>query len=43
MADTVVLAGEGAIWVQPDGPNTELMYLGCHELGDIEEPLGDVR
>src|SRR3990172_7568533 len=43
MADTVVLAGEGAIWVQPDGPNTELVYLGCHELGDIEEPLGDVR
>jgi len=43
MADTVVLAGEGAIWAQPAGPNTELVYLGCHELGDIEEPLGDVR
>lgn len=38
-----VLAGEGAIWVQPDGPNTQPKYLGCHELGDIDEPLGDVK
>lgn len=36
------LAGEGVLWVQPDGPNTEPKYLGCHTLGDLSEPLGDV-
>ena len=37
------LAGEGAIWVQKDGPNTEPKYMGCHETGDISEPRGDVK
>ncbi len=37
-----LLSGEGAIWVQPDGPNTETFYLGCHVLGDIDEPRGDL-
>lgn len=37
------LAGEGALWAQPDGPNTTPMYLGCHEIGDIQQALGDVK
>jgi photosystem II stability/assembly factor-like uncharacterized protein len=37
------LAGEGAIWLQRDGPNTEPVYLGCHETGDIQEPKGEVK
>lgn len=36
------LAGSGALWVQPDGENTEPLYLGCHTLGDVDEPLGDL-
>jgi len=32
----------GTIWVQPDGPNTAPQYLGCHDLGDISEPGGDI-
>jgi len=32
----------GRIWVQPDGPNTEPVYLGCHELGDVTAPMGDI-
>ena len=34
--------GNGALFVQLDGPNSDVHYLGCHELGDIEEPLGDL-
>ena len=36
-------AGMGALWAQPDGVNTLPVYLGCHQLGDIEEPQGDVE
>jgi photosystem II stability/assembly factor-like uncharacterized protein len=36
------LAGNGALWVQPSGPNTEPKYLGCHALGDVDEPQGDI-
>jgi hypothetical protein len=36
-------AGMGALWAQVDGPNTLPVYLGCHQLGDIEEPQGDVE
>lgn len=45
MSNTVglVLAGEGALWIQPDGPNTKPAYLGRHELGDLSQPLGDVK
>jgi len=32
----------GSIWVQPDGPGTEPQYLGCHDMGDITEPGGDI-
>lgn len=27
-----------ALWVQPDGPNTDMQFLGCHDLDDLEEP-----
>lgn len=33
----------GALWVQPDGPNTEPQFLGCHELGDLSEAEGGVE
>jgi len=36
-------AGEGAIWMQPDGLGTKPQFLGCHELGDIAIPKGDVK
>lgn len=32
---------DGALWIQPDGPNTDLFYLGCHALGDVTRPKGD--
>jgi photosystem II stability/assembly factor-like uncharacterized protein len=35
-------AGEAAIWAQPDGPNTAPVYLGCHELGEVAMPEGDM-
>jgi photosystem II stability/assembly factor-like uncharacterized protein len=38
---TKFLAGQASLWVQPDGPNTEPKYLGCHSIGDIPEPKGD--
>jgi len=40
---TPFTAGMGALWAQVDGPNTQPVYLGCHQLGDIEEPQGDVE
>ena len=42
MADQHFKAGEGALWVQVDGPATEPQYLGCHSVGDIEQPEGDI-
>jgi len=42
MAD-YMLAGEGALWIQPDGLNTKPQYLGCHEMGDISEGVGDIK
>lgn len=35
------LAGQASVWVLPDGPNTKPQYLGCHGVGDLDEPLGD--
>jgi len=31
------IAGQAALWLQPDGPNTQPVYLGCHTLEDIED------
>lgn len=30
---------QGALWVQPGGPNSRPYFLGCHDLDDISEPL----
>lgn len=27
-----------SLWVQPDGPNTDVEYLGCHDADDLSEP-----
>jgi hypothetical protein len=32
-----------ALWVQPDGPNTSIYYLGCHTLDDVEAPGGGIK
>jgi len=42
MAETNFLAGQASVWVQPGGPNTKPEFLGCHGIGDVEEPQGDV-
>lgn len=34
---------DGALWIQPGGPNTKPEYLGCHDLGDISEPAGSIE
>lgn len=36
-----LMSGMGALWIQPDGPNTEPIPLGCHLVGDVDVPLGD--
>lgn len=41
MSKHYFIAGEGALWAQPDGPNTAVYYLGCHQIGDIERGRGD--
>lgn len=38
----VLTTRQGALWVQPDGPNTAVHFLGCHDLGDITEKFGSV-
>jgi len=37
------VAGEGSLWAQISGPNTIPVYLGCHEIGDIDIPKGDIE
>lgn len=37
---TVLTTRQGALWVQPGGPNTPVYFLGCHDLGDITEKFG---
>lgn len=34
-------AGNGAIWMQPDGPGTDMVFLGCHQIESIDAPQGD--
>ena len=31
---------KGSLFIQPDGPNTEMFYLGCHTLGDLTDSKG---
>jgi photosystem II stability/assembly factor-like uncharacterized protein len=42
MSDTPMVAGQSSVWIQPGGPNTKPEFLGCHEVGDVEEAQGDV-
>lgn len=43
MAENVLTTRQGALWVQPGGPNTPVHFLGCHDLGDITEKFGSVE
>lgn len=43
MTDEVWKAGQGSLWVQLEGPNTRPQYLGCHNVGDVDEPRGDIN
>lgn len=43
MADEFFTMADGVIWLQVGGPNSQPVLLGCHEIGDIAEPQGDVR
>jgi hypothetical protein len=40
--DVNFLSGQSSVWALVNGPNTKPEYLGCHSVGDIAEPLGDV-
>ena len=31
---------KGSLFIQPEGPNTELYYLGCHTMGDLVDSTG---
>ena len=31
---------DGALWIQPGGPNTETFFLGCHDVSDLTDPKG---
>lgn len=44
MADQKVFdtLNSGALWIQPGGPNTRPVYLGCHDLGDLAAPGGKI-
>lgn len=33
----------GMLWVQPNGPNTQLYPLACHDLGDLTEAEGGIE
>lgn len=44
MTDRVLASNKnGAVFIQPDGPNTQPLYMGCIDLDDIAEPLGDLE
>ncbi len=36
-------SGDGALFVQINGPNTKPVYAGCTTVDDISEPLGDIE
>jgi photosystem II stability/assembly factor-like uncharacterized protein len=38
--DAILTAKNGSLFVQPDGPNTALTWLGCHGLGTVSAPKG---
>jgi photosystem II stability/assembly factor-like uncharacterized protein len=44
MADVnaILTSKQGALWIQPNGFNTTLYYLGCHALGSVSAPKGSL-
>lgn len=43
MSDALTTLKNGALWVQPGGPNTPVYFIGCSDLGDISENFGSVE
>jgi photosystem II stability/assembly factor-like uncharacterized protein len=40
--ERLINAGMGRVWIQPNGPGTELIYVGCWGMGDVTMPEGDI-
>jgi photosystem II stability/assembly factor-like uncharacterized protein len=40
MADESLKTSQASLWIQPDGANTEVFFLGCHDLDDVSAPEG---
>lgn len=38
MAREAFKTSDGAVWIQPDGPNTQPQYLGCMNVEDVSAP-----
>lgn len=36
-------SGEGGLWVQRNGPGSPVAFLGCHQVGDVDQPEGDIE
>jgi photosystem II stability/assembly factor-like uncharacterized protein len=43
LPDDALKSGQGALFVQINGPNTKPVYAGCHTLDDVTAPEGDVE
>lgn len=41
MANSGFQSGQGSLWVQ-SAPGEDVEYLGCHSVGDIAQPFGDI-
>lgn len=40
---SVLTSQKGALWIQPDGPNGDMKFLGCHDLDDLTIPEGGIE
>jgi len=43
MGEVFTSKKNGALWIQPDGPNSAVHFLGCHDLGDLSVPEGGIE
>lgn len=43
MSEVILKTSAAALWIQPNGPGTQLYFLGCHTVDDIVEPFGGVE
>lgn len=43
MASHHFKSGEGGLWVQRQGPGSAVAFLGCHQVGDVDQPEGDIE